>query len=497
MNLTQKIWLLITVPFVIAIAAYLVATRPFRRELLVHQASREAHEDVVVMQSAIARGLIGEKSDLAALVDSIADVESVVGVAVFGPEGELLAASEAVRNDPHLAELAKGALAGRKEVREVVEAPRTLLEHAFPLQNAGRASVAVVVRDITYVDTLVAGWTHSLFLVGIVFVVAMMLVSGTLVRRIVGEPLREVVQGVEQVAAGKLDIAVPDVRNDELGRLARSFNAMTESLRVARVKIDDETATRAALEARMRHLQTLAAAGEVAASLAHEIGSPLGVILGRTRMIAARADTSAASRADLETVAAQTERITRVVQRLVSLSRPPKGKLEDVDVRSVVDETLAFIAPECKKRGISTRAQFDESPPLRIRADRDQLVQIVFNLCHNAMQAQPKGGRIEVRLHRAEVLGVPTIGLDVSDAGPGVDAELRGRIFDPFVTTKRSEGGTGLGLAIVDGMVRELGGRVEVDEADGGGALFRVLLPLTRPVTDGTTDSTEPERRSA
>jgi signal transduction histidine kinase len=288
-----------------------------------------------------------------------------------------------------------------------------------------------------------------------------------------------VLTGVEQVSAGHLDVRVPDQRSDELGRLARSFNTMTGSLRTARARVDEESTQRAVLEGRMRQLQTLAAAGEVAASLAHEIGSPLNVILGRTRMMAARPDTSANTKRDLEIVAAQTERITRVVRKLLDISRPPKGRVEQVDVREVVEETLAFIQPECKKRRIAQSSSFDPDAPARVLADRDQLVQIVFNLCHNAIQAQSEGGRIDVRVKRAAepISGAPALAIEVADSGPGVPAELRGRIFDPFVTTKKGEGGTGLGLAIVDGMVRELGGRVTVDDSPGGGACFRVEIP--------------------
>jgi signal transduction histidine kinase len=305
--------------------------------------------------------------------------------------------------------------------------------------------------------------------------------SRPLVRRIVGEPLEQVVSAVEKVAAGQLDVAVPQQRSDELGRLARSFNEMTESLRGARAQVDEEATRRADLEGRMRRLQTLAAAGEVAASLAHEIGSPLNVILGRTRMMAARPDTSENTKRDLEIVAAQTERITRVVRKLLDISRPSKGKIEQVNVREVVEETLAFIAPECKKRKITTSSRVEYDTPEKVLGDRDQLVQIIFNLTHNALQAQPNGGRIDVVLRRSEqaLSGVPAIAIDVSDAGPGIDPEVRGRLFDPFVTTKRGEGGTGLGLAIVDGMVRELGGRVTVDDAPGGGACFRVEIPAS------------------
>jgi signal transduction histidine kinase len=118
------------------------------------------------------------------------------------------------------------------------------------------------------------------------------------------------------------------------------------------------------------------------------------------------------------------------------------------------------------------------------------MVQIVFNLCHNAIQAQPRGGKIDVRLGptEEEISGVPGLELVVTDAGPGVDPAMRGRIFDPFVTTKKGEGGTGLGLAIVDGMVRDLGGRVMVDDAPGGGASFRVQIPAIVPRVRASED---------
>lgn len=482
MTLTQKIWLLVTIPFVVAIAGYLAVTRPFRRELLLAEASRDAKDDVAVLQSAIEEGLIDEAdkaADLRALVDSIAQSERVIGVAVFSVNGEPLAESERIRGDlPHVRDLARRSLASHGEIRELRGDP-THLEHAFLLERTGNVAVAVVIRDIGHVDRLVASWTKTLAIVGLLFAITMLVVSGPLVRRIVGAPLHVAMTAVENVAAGKLDVTLDEQRPDELGRLARAFNAMTESLRAARAEVEEEAARRAALEARMRQLQTLAAAGEVAASLAHEIGSPLNVILGRTRMMAGRPDTSDNTKRDLEIVAQQTERITRVVRRLLDISRPSKSKIGDVDVREVIEETLAFIAPECRKRGIAATCRFDEGAPDHVLGDRDQLVQIVFNLCHNAIQAQPAGGKIDVHLTRTEqgLSGAASIAIDVIDAGPGVAPEVRGRLFDPFVTTKRGEGGTGLGLAIVDGMVRELGGRVTVDDAPGGGAYFRVEIP--------------------
>jgi signal transduction histidine kinase len=304
------------------------------------------------------------------------------------------------------------------------------------------------------------------------------------------------------VARGELEVEVPAARNDELGRLARAFNAMTHGLLEARRREEEQRSRREELEAKMRTVQTLAAAGEIAASLAHEIGSPLNVILGRARMIADRPDTSETTRADLKSIAAQTERITRSIEGFLRVGRPSHATASVVDVQEVVDETLAFLASEARKRGIAIRvvraaatdAPVEAGP--RVLADRDQLTQIVFNLCLNAMQAQPGGGQLEVRLSRATENDRPMVELAVSDGGPGVPAEIRGRIFDPFFSTKRTEGGkaargdggSGLGLAIVDGMVRELGGTVDADDADpsaGGGARFRVRLPAIASTSAG------------
>lgn len=498
MTLTQKIWLLVTVPFVVALATYLIATRPFRRELLVTEASRDARDDVVVLQSAITKGLIDEKdriNDLTALTESIAQAERVIGIAVYGIDGQPLAESSGIKGNGRVRELAERALRERREIRDIRGRPPHL-EHAFLLDKTGSIAVCVVIRDIGYVDALVGAWTRTLFYIAIGSVLVMLLISGPLVRRIVGTPLQQVVTGVGQVAEGKLDVRVPDTRRDELGLLARSFNAMTESLRTARARVDAETTQRAALEARMRQLQTLAAAGEVAASLAHEIGSPLNVILGRTRMMAARADTADKTKRDLEIVAQQTERITRVVRKLLDISRPPKGRVEQVDVREVVEETLAFIQPECKKRRITQSSTVDADAPARVLADRDQLVQIVFNLCHNAIQAQPEGGKIDVRIRRAEesISGAPALAIEVRDSGPGVPAELRGRIFDPFVTTKPSGEGTGLGLFISREIVQGLGGHIHVESEPGRGTSMRVVLPAT---TKSASSSSPPRRVTA
>jgi signal transduction histidine kinase len=481
MSLSQKIWLLMTVPFVVAILAYVAATRPFRRELLFREANRELRDDATTIQAALASGVVDHNDDLAAFVESVSHSELVLGVALYSSDGTFLASSKSFPDRAQADELARQALQSKADVSKVVEeaSGMDVLQHAIALSAAGPATngVVVVFRDISYVDRALWDWNVKLATVGLISAIAMLLASRILVRRLVESPLKEVMSGVSRVAEGQLESDVPSARNDELGTLARAFNDMTSRLRVARSAVEQEHAQRAALEARMRHLQTLAVAGEVAASLAHEIGSPLNVILGRTRLMAARPETSDAARAELETIGAQTERISRTVQKLLRLSRPARQILEDIDIRAVAEDTISFIAPECRNRRISTSIACTTPSPPKVRADRDQITQILFNLCHNAMQAQPKGGRIDIKIGRTDLEGRTGAVIEVTDAGPGIAPAVKGRIFDPFVTTKENEGGNGLGLAIVDGMVRELGGVVEADDGPEGGACFRIRLP--------------------
>src|SRR5262245_36879668 len=165
-------------------------------------------DDIVVLEAAIAKGLVDESkglSDLQALAESIAQGEHIVGVAVYGPRAERLAVSSGLADDVRIDSLARRALASRVEIRELHEGP-THLEHAFPIAGSGRVAIAVVVRDIGYVDDLVWHWTKNLFVVGGVMALAMFVIAWPLVRRTVSAPLERVMSGVEEVAAGKLEV---------------------------------------------------------------------------------------------------------------------------------------------------------------------------------------------------------------------------------------------------------------------------------------------------
>jgi signal transduction histidine kinase len=287
------------------------------------------------------------------------------------------------------------------------------------------------------------------------------------------------------VAAGDLAVRVEPPNLLELGRLGLAFNQMTAGLLAARRELDSGESRRRELERRLRHTQALRAIGQVAASLAHEIASPLSTILGWARLLRSETSIHPEFREQTSVVAAQCERITRIVQRLLNVSRFPAGNRIEVKLNEVVLEVAAFLRPECNARGISLRTEIEDDT-LTVLAERDGCLQIVINLCLNAIHAQPGGGVLILSLSRVlhrfgneERWGAR---LEVRDAGPGILRERRAALFEPFYSARADGSGLGLGLAIVRDIVKEIDGEIEIDDAREGGACFRVYLPPAQRV---------------
>ena len=182
----------------------------------------------------------------------------------------------------------------------------------------------------------------------------------------------------------------------------------------------------------------------------------------------------------METVAAQCERITRMVQRMLGVVRLAQDKHQSVRVAEVIHEVQAFLEADLKTKGIDIRLDISPVPPV-LMGSRDFVFQMLLNLCNNAADAQPKGGLIRISLKPGESQDKKqnrpqAVILEVADAGPGIPEEQRERIFEPFYSTKAVQGGTGLGLSIVASIVRDAGGSITVSQAPEGGALFQMLL---------------------
>lgn len=239
------------------------------------------------------------------------------------------------------------------------------------------------------------------------------------------------------------------------------------------VVIEDRTALRNMEEA-VRRRDRLAAVGQLAAGLAHELRNPLASMSGAAELLSRADGLTGSERRLMEILVRESERLNRLVTDFLAFARPAPVMRDATDIAALTDETLKVfcLAPFASRLEVLRTG----AGRLLVYADSSQVRQVLWNLLQNAAEAMEGDGRIEVDVSWSEE---GWCRLRVADTGPGLDPEHLGRLFEPFITSKPN--GTGLGLAFVHRIVEAHGGRVEVDSAPGRGAVFDVMLPVGEP----------------
>jgi signal transduction histidine kinase len=285
-------------------------------------------------------------------------------------------------------------------------------------------------------------------------------------------PLTRLVAAMRRVQEGELRTPVAEAGDDELVAVAREFNRMLAELREAQAEAAREAEARREATRSLEAADRLVTIGQLSAAVAHEIGSPLQVLLGRARSLAERPDEPERVRRAGEAMVREGERITRIVEQMLTMTRRRPARREPVDVRGIAAEVLALLQLEARRRRVTLALAVGD--PCVACCDPDQVRQLVLNLGRNAVAAVAEGGRVDVTVGRAG----NAVTLVVADDGEGIAPGVLERVFDPLFTTRADRGGTGLGLAVVRGIVLDHGGRVDVESTLGEGARFTVVLPI-------------------
>jgi signal transduction histidine kinase len=229
------------------------------------------------------------------------------------------------------------------------------------------------------------------------------------------------------------------------------------------------------IEEQLRRADRLAAVGQLAASIAHEIRNPLAAISGSIQVLQEEMQPQGQARQLLDIILREADRLKLITGQFLDYSRPKTPLRKECELVTCLEETVLLLKQQ-ERAGAEVVVDFDPPElPVVVAADEDQLRQVFWNISLNAVQAMPDGGtlRIEVRDLPSDP-EAPLVAVEFSDTGGGIRPEDLERIFEPFFTTKES--GTGLGLSIARRVVEELGGRIEVTNRLGEGATFQVIL---------------------
>jgi len=210
------------------------------------------------------------------------------------------------------------------------------------------------------------------------------------------------------------------------------------------------------------------------AGLAHEIGTPMGVIRGHAEALESAVQGERAQWR-LRTILDQIDRISSIIRSLLNIARPREAIYLPVAPAEILDSALAFLSERLGRRGILVERAYAQVPT--VEGDRDKLQQLFLNLFLNACDAMPEGGRLRVSI---EPMGAERIAIRVADDGVGIPPQDLENLFTPFFTTKPAGRGSGLGLVVAHGIVSDHRGRIEVQSEVGRGTEFRIELPVRR-----------------
>jgi signal transduction histidine kinase len=270
----------------------------------------------------------------------------------------------------------------------------------------------------------------------------------------------------------------------ELERLARELDALEVKYAEERAQVAGEAKRRLAEE--LRNANRMVTVGTLTAGMAHELGTPLGVVLARAQMVIDDETDITDARKDAAEIIAQVKRMTQMCREVLDFARPRPPTRDPVDLVELLRHMIVLLAPEARKR-TATLVLVDELPRALVLGDPSKLMQILTNLTINAAQAMPNGGTVTLaveskRVKPPAVEQLPEadyICVHVRDTGTGIRSADLGHIFETFFTTKKAEG-TGIGLAVSARIAREHDGWIGVVTQEGHGSTFTMYLPPLR-----------------
>jgi len=410
-----------------------------------------------------------------------------ISVIVVGDDGtaDVLASTLTEEREEVLA-LAKRALTSNTLVTERTE---NLLSAAVPVRVAGRAVVAVATVSLAAVERVsTRGLTIGLLFVLPIIVLVTVLVD-LATRTLVHRPVAGIRGTMQLAAQGALSSRALVVRDDELGAVAIGLNEMldrlerlnaglqdrvreaTAELRVRNVQLEESYKDMLSLREALARTERMAAVGHMAATVAHQAGTPLNLVSGYVQIIREDPAADARIKQRLEIVDRQIRQVTRVLQSMLDRARQPLHRQVSA-LGPLVERVCELAGPRLAQSGVRVEREMPSRLPA-VDVDVVQFESALLALITNAIDAMPTGGTLSIRAAEDQRY----VRIEIADTGGGIHPDLLDSIFEPWMTTKPAGHGTGLGLGIVRDVVRTHGGTVSAHNGPTGGAVFVISLP--------------------
>jgi signal transduction histidine kinase len=330
-----------------------------------------------------------------------------------------------------------------------------------------------------------------------------------ILRVLISDPIEAMVVAMQQLERGDATVRAPVRRSDELGLIAARFNGMAEELQRAgeeretlihevrglNANLQDRIdAALSELQAKNHELaalvernallreelgtqERLAVAGQLTATFAHEVGTPLNLMTGHLQLLDAQQDLPEKTRERLHVIQAQIQRVSDIVRRLLDLTRRPQLHRQVQPFLDLLADLEHLWTPTLTAHGVTVATS--APPNCSLNADRKQMEQLFLNLMNNALDAMPSGGTVHISARPSgdSTPDGPWWELRFQDSGQGIPGEFLGQVFRPMFTTKPEGKGTGLGLSICREIVRSHGGEIRIESIEGKGTCVVFTLP--------------------
>jgi|Deesub1362B_J571_1020462.scaffolds.fasta_scaffold00310_27 signal transduction histidine kinase len=422
----------------------------------------------------------GKVEEVQKILEKIATHPDINGLRILSFEGVILRSSnpKEIKNKINKSILRKiQGLNSENTIKFYIDKSNSLIRSLKPIPNepkcyrchsSEKKFLGILNTDINYKSTLFLlqknqqiGIMIAIFSLAILTVIIIHLSD-----KLINEPIAELEDKMKKVQNGNLELQVDIQREDEIGRLGRSFNLMIKRLNEANKRIEEMHFKE------MQRAEHLATIGEMASGLAHEIKNPITGIKTALEIIAEEISEEDSHREIISEVLNQTERIETIIQDLLSYAKPKEPKFIRTDLSRCINQVINLAKTQIRRKEIEINF-FPSKNITYAYIDPDQIQQVVLNLILNSIQAIETKGKIEIKIvedknNRFKIL--------VSDNGQGIKKENLSKIFKPFFTTKHR--GTGLGLSICKRIIEKHQGTIEVKSEEGKGTTFTISLPL-------------------